>query len=252
MKTGRNALCPCGSGKKYKKCCGALSDIFDPADDRFTQISQTLSSIKIKLEQNYRGVIRQMRADNLEHFLEYTVSRQLAPEFESLFSEWLWFDALTEENMTLAESYWQNNHKYMEPWLSICWSALISSCVSIYIVDPGSGGIGDSSPDSTLVVTDVFNDTAHTVLVPEQFHLASEQELLLLGRLVQLESDRVFSGMVLTSEFDAAAKDGLAQLKTNFADSVGTDASGFLKHHSPVVLGWFDHTRQKQETDRLS
>ncbi|WP_420810752.1 SEC-C metal-binding domain-containing protein [Haliangium ochraceum] len=22
-KTGRNAKCPCGSGAKYKKCCGA-------------------------------------------------------------------------------------------------------------------------------------------------------------------------------------------------------------------------------------
>jgi uncharacterized protein YecA (UPF0149 family) len=22
-KAGRNDLCPCGSGKKYKKCCGA-------------------------------------------------------------------------------------------------------------------------------------------------------------------------------------------------------------------------------------
>jgi hypothetical protein len=24
-KTGRNDLCPCGSGKKYKKCCGSSS-----------------------------------------------------------------------------------------------------------------------------------------------------------------------------------------------------------------------------------
>ena len=23
-KTGRNDFCPCGSGKKYKKCCGSL------------------------------------------------------------------------------------------------------------------------------------------------------------------------------------------------------------------------------------
>jgi uncharacterized protein len=23
-KVGRNALCPCGSGKKYKKCCGGM------------------------------------------------------------------------------------------------------------------------------------------------------------------------------------------------------------------------------------
>jgi preprotein translocase subunit SecA len=22
-KTGRNELCPCGSGKKYKRCCGS-------------------------------------------------------------------------------------------------------------------------------------------------------------------------------------------------------------------------------------
>jgi len=26
-KTGRNDLCPCGSGKKYKKCCGAPDKI---------------------------------------------------------------------------------------------------------------------------------------------------------------------------------------------------------------------------------
>ena len=24
IKTGRNDPCPCGSGKKYKKCCGAI------------------------------------------------------------------------------------------------------------------------------------------------------------------------------------------------------------------------------------
>ncbi|MEA1960510.1 MAG: SEC-C metal-binding domain-containing protein [Bacillota bacterium] len=24
MKVGRNDPCPCGSGKKYKKCCGAI------------------------------------------------------------------------------------------------------------------------------------------------------------------------------------------------------------------------------------
>ncbi|HIC86576.1 MAG TPA: hypothetical protein EYP06_09830, partial [Desulfobacterales bacterium] len=24
-KVGRNAPCPCGSGKKYKKCCGAAT-----------------------------------------------------------------------------------------------------------------------------------------------------------------------------------------------------------------------------------
>ena len=31
-KTGRNELCPCGSGKKHKKCCGAPDPTFDNAN----------------------------------------------------------------------------------------------------------------------------------------------------------------------------------------------------------------------------
>lgn len=27
-KTGRNALCPCGSGKKFKKCCAASATLY--------------------------------------------------------------------------------------------------------------------------------------------------------------------------------------------------------------------------------
>jgi Flp pilus assembly protein TadD len=36
MQPGRNDPCPCGSGKKYKKCCGlaAASGIDDPARQR--------------------------------------------------------------------------------------------------------------------------------------------------------------------------------------------------------------------------
>ncbi|MGZ6329469.1 MAG: SEC-C metal-binding domain-containing protein [Parachlamydiaceae bacterium] len=26
-KVARNEFCPCGSGKKYKKCCGMTSDV---------------------------------------------------------------------------------------------------------------------------------------------------------------------------------------------------------------------------------
>jgi hypothetical protein len=30
LKAGRNDSCPCGSGKKHKKCCGAKSDRRSP------------------------------------------------------------------------------------------------------------------------------------------------------------------------------------------------------------------------------
>lgn len=32
---GRNDLCPCGSGKKYKKCHGPLDESGEPCDNSF-------------------------------------------------------------------------------------------------------------------------------------------------------------------------------------------------------------------------
>ncbi|MGZ5177714.1 MAG: SEC-C metal-binding domain-containing protein, partial [Burkholderiales bacterium] len=28
MKVGRNASCPCGSGRKFKKCCGDSANVY--------------------------------------------------------------------------------------------------------------------------------------------------------------------------------------------------------------------------------
>jgi hypothetical protein len=50
---GRNAPCPCGSGKKYKKCHGAV-----PANDAFAS-----GNLDINREIAYTGKIGQMRRD---------------------------------------------------------------------------------------------------------------------------------------------------------------------------------------------
>lgn len=34
MKIGRNQLCPCGSGKKYKKCCLDKNNTVSPFSDK--------------------------------------------------------------------------------------------------------------------------------------------------------------------------------------------------------------------------
>ncbi len=59
VKTGRNAPCPCGSGKKYKKCCLSLEDgkrqkyaeptKFIPV---YTELDQLSNSVVKLIEQN--------------------------------------------------------------------------------------------------------------------------------------------------------------------------------------------------------
>lgn len=62
---GRNDPCPCGSGKKYKKCCGAVTDIVDigKATDaiRFNKIAGYIGAVGRKREGFCRSYIEHKR-----------------------------------------------------------------------------------------------------------------------------------------------------------------------------------------------
>lgn len=52
MKIGRNALCPCGSGKKYKKCCMLGNTPTDPiVSSNFARIAGKVDSVRNIVEQ---------------------------------------------------------------------------------------------------------------------------------------------------------------------------------------------------------
>lgn len=59
MKIGRNVICPCGSGKKYKKCC-SLKKMVEPFDAE-AQITDALQYVD---------------DSDLEQFFGYTTERQ--------------------------------------------------------------------------------------------------------------------------------------------------------------------------------
>jgi len=82
-KVGRNAPCPCGSGKKYKKCCFLRQDgktqsagpqmRFIPV---YTELDQLSNSVVDLIEQNKldeaEAVSRRLLVDYPDHCLLYT------------------------------------------------------------------------------------------------------------------------------------------------------------------------------------
>jgi hypothetical protein len=64
MSTGRNDPCPCGSGKKYKKCCGSIP----PAE-----VEQARESAALRLSQAiaYKGELGRVREQFCRKYLEY-------------------------------------------------------------------------------------------------------------------------------------------------------------------------------------
>jgi hypothetical protein len=60
---GRNEPCPCGSGRKYKKCCGAKSDTNSNHD-------QDIACFQMNQEIAYQGRIGQQREDFCISYIE--------------------------------------------------------------------------------------------------------------------------------------------------------------------------------------
>lgn len=63
-KIGRNDPCPCGSGKKYKKCCGAVSQ--SP-----TVMKKEIDYFKLNREIAYKGKIGRMREDFCVRYIKH-------------------------------------------------------------------------------------------------------------------------------------------------------------------------------------
>lgn len=236
---GRNDPCPCGSGKKYKKCCAVLEELGEFSTDPFTRYTQLITAIKIKLDQFYGQRIKKIRKSTQEQFLRFAVEKSLPAEHESLLSDWLWFDKTSDKEETLGFHYLKENGNYMQLPMADCLTALNFSYLSVYEVS--------GFDDMYLDVEDIFTTNRYKVLLKEPWDAdMAEEPLLILGRLVRMTGNSVFSGMVLLSDNKSGQKDFI---KEHFeylrVFLYKEDAVNVLKFNGEVLYGIFDHAFRK-------
>jgi len=114
-KVGRNDPCPCGSGKKYKKCCldhpVPSANIITPT--LYTDADRTGALTKLKAFANRPGLARNRDVAILEYWGAHFPSRSEEelrkvldlPQAEIMYNAWLWFDFELEEGMTIADLF---------------------------------------------------------------------------------------------------------------------------------------------------
>jgi hypothetical protein len=237
-KVGRNDPCPCGSGKKYKKCCGIVDDFIEASDDPFTRGNRLMTAVKMKLDEYFENVIKKIRKDAQTQFLRFSVNRTLPPEHESIFSDWLWFDLLTEDENTLAYHYLVDNGYYIAPSLADTLGALSISFPSVYQVEEIS--------DYYIKARDIFLDRPCDILLKEPWEgIDGDTDLLLFGRLVRIEDESLFSGMVLADDNKAGQKAFLLEHMEFIRRLLNNTIMNTLKFHGEMLYGVFDHTYNK-------
>ncbi len=237
QKVGRNDPCPCGSGKKYKKCCGIVDDLIE-ASDPFTRGNQLMTAVKVKLDEYFENAIKKIRKDAQTQFLRFSVNRTLPLEHESIFSDWLWFDLLTEDENTLAYHYLVENGYYIARSLADTLGALSISFPSVYQVEEIS--------DYYIKARDIFLDRPCDILLKEPWEgIDGDTDLLLFGRLVRIEDESLFSGMVLAVDNKEGQNEFLLEHMEFIRRLLNDTMMNTLKFHGEITYGIFDHAYNK-------
>jgi hypothetical protein len=234
----RNDPCICGSGLKFKKCCGAFNN-YDPGIiDPFYKYSQLLTSLKIKLDNYFKKEIRKNKRGFQQQFLRFSTREKLPQEHESFFSDWLWFDQPVMDNQTLGHIYYRNHSAFMEKNLANALAAMNDSFLSVYAVK--------ESHNLSLVVTDLFLGTEHRILIKEPLDLEEAvKDIILLGRIVPFSSDQVFSGMVLMCKDKDGQSEFLKKHISYLDDILHLSTRETLKSQAHILYGLFSHAIEK-------
>jgi len=239
-KIGRNDPCLCGSGKKYKHCCLALEGIVSPVENPFDRYNRLVTTLKMKIEQNYAGEIRKVRKSARENFLRLCTSPSLNQDQEPLFSDWLWFDMPDTQGLTMGGEYLLENGASLEPSLRECLEALNSSHLGLYETHGMESGC--------LKVVDYLSGKEELVLLKEPLDIEIGDKLpLLLGRLLALPLGRIFSGSVLMLRNDAGQGDFIRGHMDYWRRiSSWKDVKTGLKK-GEILFGLFDRALHKTE-----
>ncbi|RSL32153.1 hypothetical protein D7Z54_17155 [Salibacterium salarium] len=96
MQVGRNEPCPCGSGKKYKKCCAA----------KVTTLTYTPEQIMDVQTKLYQYVFEHYRED-VEEYIEYIIGDETLKSFDK--SERQSFSSLAVGHFVFGENNQQEN-----------------------------------------------------------------------------------------------------------------------------------------------
>jgi hypothetical protein len=160
-KTGRNDLCPCGSGKKYKKCCliaRLASDLINPAWRKLRQTEGELigGCLLPYVKKSFPKETLGMAWDD---FLpEYEFPEEIYENLrENMFIPWLLFDWIEDSSHEpIALQYFEKYKHRLNDMQKRFIEAMGETYYSFYVVL-------DVIPEQSLKLKDILLQTEHIV-----------------------------------------------------------------------------------------
>ncbi|MBO8164991.1 MAG: SEC-C domain-containing protein [Brevibacillus sp.] len=225
MSVGRNELCPCGSGKKYKRCCGLVTSISQVREQKLRQAHRDAAERLNKYVAAHfsREEIEQAR----QRFVQETglsVEEAQHSQWAVHFYNWFVFDD-RKHGSTVVEAFLNTDGRRLEGEIKEAFRRLV---LGIYEIVRREG--------DQLTVRSLKQGDLLEVVAPDG--VVWEPGQLLLGRLLPIgQRYQLFTGSIVLP----------AALKQPFADWLSTVEESDLSRYTTRL---YRLLRQQRSTAR--
>ena len=210
MKTiGRNDPCPCGSGKKYKKCCIDVAAATDSEFRRKERIEDTLTPRLVEYALDTFGVEALQSGWDSFSGAEGLELPEEDSSINLVFMPWYLFncelqnqDSLTEPSITIAEAFWKEYESDLTQDEIDYLNGAIGLPYSIYEVI-------ETKPTIGMKLRDLFTQK-ETEVVDRNFSSVAVNGVIIYGAILEfgrVNSLLAISPLLLPHEFKDAVLD---------------------------------------------
>ncbi|WP_166001255.1 SEC-C metal-binding domain-containing protein [Bacillus sp. Cs-700] len=237
QKTKRNDPCPCGSGKKYKKCCMKSESAQDQLEEQlYTQELYTVQAQLVEYAMSQHDQKMVSLANEL--FTRYDIPKNLEEAYMHGIFPWAIFhQAVNQWNKTIVKEYIQlYSHTFSTEKVKETVNDWRDAYMSIYTVEEVSG--------NTAVVTELSSNQPISILLHEEVILEKGESLA--GILLPVKN-----GAMPFIELLKIAPDAMQLVEQKLAtEDAANNVRSMMQSDFPEILSEIvKHGNGSEETD---
>ncbi|CEP82025.1 SEC-C domain-containing protein [Paraclostridium sordellii] len=131
---GRNELCPCGSGKKYKKCCLNKDVVSERASRKIVLSQKQYSQLYSKLYEYSRQEKFNEEYKKAQDMFYILDDENINKKFESFFNTYFIQDHIMENKKVITVDFFEENKNNLTKTEVDILKSLFESYVSVYVI----------------------------------------------------------------------------------------------------------------------
>ena len=240
---GRNELCPCGSGKKYKRCCLNKDVVLERAERKVGATQKQYSELYIKLYEYAQQDKFNEEIEKAKEMFYIVEDETINAKFERFFNTYFMQDHIMDSKKVMTVEFFEDNRANLNKYEIEILKNLFESYVSIYEVTEKLEG--------KIVLKDCLTGTE---VYTEDVNLLSGFEVgsYMISRIVTIEDTSIL--IDITISISEAVKDvivnDLMYLFKQYED-LYKDMKTFLIHHTHILYKYMQQLLEPSVAEYL-